>query len=430
MASGSMSYKTEIGLALFLAVAITVAIVAGRSAPKPVSEDQPPSTLLTGPGGTKAAYEVLARLGVAEERLRRPLFDLTRDARHRPALLVVVAPPLGLEPAELDQVVDFVRGGGEVVAASRGGGIALCFGWEATRNFVRFEAESLRVLPPRPGLALPRVLAYLRPVRDSAAGDSAAPRARSRSPIERLQTLRKETRCGGLSPATTDTLLTTRDGRPVILQLRYAGGGGLTLVADAGYFRNRAWRESDVPQLLVPLLTPQRRGRVSWDEYHHGNGEDVSLTAAVIRWLRGTPLGWALLQLAALGLVGLATLAVRFGPARGVIERRRRSPLEHLEALAAGLESAVGGGVDTAVALTVGGLRRRLSRAGYVPRSEIGPWLATLELALPTVRGRRAVRRLQEVITQPGGAERVLAAAQAVEDVWEDLRPPATRAAS
>src|SRR5439155_26828 len=122
MASGSMSYKTEIGLALFLAVAITVAIVAGRSAPKPLSEDQPPSTLLTGPGGTKAAYEVLARLGVAEERLRRPLFDLMRDARHRPALLVVVAPPLGLEPAELDQVVDFVRGGGEVVAASRGGG--------------------------------------------------------------------------------------------------------------------------------------------------------------------------------------------------------------------------------------------------------------------------------------------------------------------
>ncbi len=422
-----MSYKTEIGLALFLAVAITVAIVAGRSAPKPVAEDQPPSTLLTGPGGSKAAYEVLARLGVAEERLRRPLFDLARDARRRPAVLVVVAPPLGLEPAELDQVVDFVRGGGEVVAASRGGGIALCFGWEAVRNLVQFEAESLRVLPPRPGLALPRVLAYLRSVRDSAAR---APRPRSRSPTERLQSLRKETRCGGLGPATTDTLLTTRDGRPVIVRLGYAGGGGLTLVADAGYFRNRAWRESDVPRLLVPLLMPQRRGRVSWDEYHHGNGEDVSLTGAVFRWLRGTPLGWALLQLGAVALVGLATLAVRFGPARAVIERRRRSPLEHLEALAAGLESAVSGGAETAVALTVGGLRRRLSRAGYVPRGEIGPWLATLELALPTVRGRRAVRRLQAVITQPGGAERVLAAAQAVEDVWEDLRPPTPRAAS
>ena len=427
-----MSYRTEIALGLFVAVAITLAIALGRRAPRPAAEDEPPSTLLTGPGGSKAAYEVLARLGIAEERRRRPLFDLAREGRSRPALLVVVAPPLFLQTAELDQVVDFVRGGGEVVAASRGGGIALCFGWNASANVVNFEAESLRVLPPRPGLSLPRVLSYLKPATDSAqvSDSGAGRRAGSPTPVERLQKLRKETRCGGLGHATVDTLLTTRDGRPVILRLAYPGGGRVTLVAERGYFRNRAWRESDVPLLLVPLLTPQRRGRVSWDEYHHGNGEEGSLTAAVLGWLGGTPLGWALLQVAAVALVALATLAVRFGPARAVIERRRRSPLEHLEALAAGLEGAVGGGADTAVALTVGGLRRRLSRAGYVPRGDLEPWLATLELALPTTRGRRAVRQLQDAITHPGGAERVLAAAQAVEDVWEDLRPRTTRAAS
>src|SRR2546430_12202492 len=33
-------------------------------------------------------------------------------------------------------------------------------------------------------------------------------------------------------------------------------------------------------------------------------------------------------------LVALAVAAVRFGPARSAIERRRRSPLEHVEALA------------------------------------------------------------------------------------------------
>ena len=427
-----MSYRTEIGLALFLAVVIALAIALGQRAPKPAPEDEPPSTLLTGPGGSKAAYEVLARLGIAEERRRRPLFDLATQAR-RPAVLVVVAPRAALEEAELDQVVDFVRGGGEVVAASRGGGIPLCFGWDASPNVVHFEAESLRVLPPRPGLVLPPVLTTLRPARDSgAAADSAAPTPPRRTPIERLRRLRKETRCSTLTRAATDTLLVTRDGRPVIVRLRYPGGGRLTLVAEKGYFRNRAWRESDVPVVLVPLLTPapQHRGRVTWDEYHHGNGEEVSLTAAVFQWLGGTPLGWALLQLAAVALIALATLAVRFGPAQAVIERRRRSPLEHLEALAAGLESAVDGGADTAVALTVGGLRRRLSRAGFVPRGELGPWLATLELALPTARGRRAVRRLQEVITQPGGAERVLVAAQAVEDVWQDLHPSTTPAAS
>ena len=104
-----------------------------------------------------------------------------------------------------------------------------------------------------------------------------------------------------------------------------------------------------------------------------------------------------------------------------MIERRRRSPLEHLEALAAGLEGAAG--AETALRLIVSGLRRRLSRSGYIPRGETGGWLASLELATPTPRGRAAVRRLQSVTTHPGGAERVLAAAQAVEDVWQELRP-------
>src|SRR5207244_12779441 len=81
-------------------------------------------------------------------------------------------------------------------------------------------------------------------------------------------------------------------------------------------------------------------------------------------------------------------------------------------------------------ALTVSGLRRRLGRTGLLRADEQRSWLAALELALPTAAGRDAVRRLQRIITQPGGPERALAAAQAVEDVWEQLRPPTTRAAS
>jgi len=135
-----------------------------------------------------------------------------------------------------------------------------------------------------------------------------------------------------------------------------------------------------------------------------------------------------MLQLVAVLVAGLAVAAVRFGPARRSVATRRRSPLEHLEALAAGLEGAAG--VDTAVALTVSGLRRRLGRTGLLRADEQRSWLAALELALPTAAGRDAVRRLQRIITQPGGPERALAAAQAVEDVWEQLRPPTTRAAS
>src|SRR2546425_6840593 len=77
---------------------------------------------------------------------------------------------------------------------------------------------------------------------------------------------------------------------------------------------------------------------------HQRFGRGGSLTAATLAWLAGAPAGWAMLQLAAVLLVALAVAAVRFGPARRVIDVRRRSPLEHLEALAAGLEGAAGRG--------------------------------------------------------------------------------------
>jgi hypothetical protein len=49
---------------------------------------------------------------------------------------------------------------------------------------------------------------------------------------------------------------------------------------------------------------------------------------------------------------------------------------------------------------------------------------------LPSARGRAAARSLLRLRQEPDGAERVLAAAQAVEDVWQDLRPRSTQPAS
>jgi hypothetical protein len=86
--------------------------------------------------------------------------------------------------------------------------------------------------------------------------------------------------------------------------------------------------------------------------------------------------------------------------------------------------------VDTVVALTVSSLRRRLGRTGVLSPDEQRSWLSALELALPSATGRNAVRRLQRILNQPGGPERALAAAQAVEDVWLELRPAKTPIAS
>ncbi len=140
--------------------------------------------------------------------------------------------------------------------------------------------------------------------------------------------------------------------------------------------------------------------------------------------MRTAPGGWALLQLAIAAVIALGAAAVRFGPALSVIERRRRSALEHLDALAVGLERA--GGDEEAVSLIVEGLRRRLSRTGSAPRGQgrdVSAWLDSLALAARSREARDSVARLGRIMSERDGDERVLTAATAVEDVWEALRP-------
>jgi hypothetical protein len=331
-----------------------------------------------------------------------------------------------LEPAELEQVVRFVQQGGAVLAAGFGGGVTRCAGWriQPERAFDDSVPVQLRHAVGEVGAQ------HAVPLRLPRAARVLAPRSRG-GQLEGLvkrSVAQREEPCDSLVAEVRDTLVAATNGRPVVLRLHYAGGGTITLASDVGWFRNQVWRDSDVPYVVMPLLIPARRGRVVWDEHHQGFGrESQSMAAVTWDWMVHSPTGWAILQLVAVGLVWLAVTAVRFGPARSVIERRRRSPLEHLEALAAGLESSADS--DTAVQRIVAGLRRRLSRAGHVGSTDLKSWLETLALATTTPRGRGSVRRLRHLITQRGGAspERALDAAQAVEDVWEELRPRTTR---
>ncbi|HUC41524.1 MAG TPA: hypothetical protein VMR92_11850, partial [Gemmatimonadales bacterium] len=332
---------------------------------------------------------------------------------------------------EVSQVVRFIRGGGAVVAAGPGGGVTGCAGWR-TQAFVG-QQDSMAV-NVEAGLRLPQVTQVLTPLEPEEQITRAPPLESLRKGEAEDQTLGI---CKTLAPFAIDTVIAAINRRPVILRLRYRGGGTLTLVGDRRWLTNRMWRDTDVPVVALPLLTPRRErpGRVVWDEYHQGFSETkgVTLVSSTWRWMRGSPAGWAILQLCAVALLWLAMTSVRFGPAREVIERRRRSPLEHLEALGAGLESADDG--DTAVRRLVLGLRRRLSRAAPARDERASPWLEGLELATRGTKGRAAVRRLQYLLTaRDPGAEsaRVLSAAQAVEDVWEELRPrpPQTRSES
>jgi hypothetical protein len=127
------------------------------------------------------------------------------------------------------------------------------------------------------------------------------------------------------------------------------------------------------------------------------------------------------LQLAGVGVVALLAAGVRFGPVRSVIERRRRSPLEHVRALATALAAARGH--DVAVGLILQGLRRRLSPPGATLRGDIGTWLERLGPAVRTPTGRAALDTLTVVTRHPATSQDVLRAAEAADTLWKELTP-------
>src|SRR2546422_8407633 len=151
-----MSRRTELWWVLLLAGAVTVAAIAGlRRGTPPPDVDSRTAAFLRGPRGSKALYEVLARLRFPVERRRAPLFELTRATARRPAVLLVLGPVIPLLPAELAQVARFAHTGGSVVAAAGGGGIARCAGWRPRHAPSPFLDDTIGVLPPRPGPPAP-----------------------------------------------------------------------------------------------------------------------------------------------------------------------------------------------------------------------------------------------------------------------------------
>ena len=399
-----MHPRTELalGTAVVVALAVAAGVVGARRA-RVTDADARRSTFLAGPSGARGYAEALERLGVSVESFRRPTaaFDTIATTRTLVAFLGPsreLAPRDGLEIAGLPS--DLLLAGPGAAAAFR------CLGYDVRPRL----RDSLELVPP-PGAErrpFPRVRAVLAPRAARAWVDSTD--AEDGAPVA----------CTAPTARTVDTLLRTAGGRLVALRAALDDGRTVTLVADDRLFSNRALRETGAGPFALGLVVP-RYDRVLVDEYHHGFDASRSLGGAAWDWTVRSPWGWAVLQLAAVGVLALLAAGVRFGPIRSGIERRRRSPLEHVRALATALAAARGH--DVAVGLIVQGLRRRLSRAGRASRGESGPWLDGLAPAIRTPRGREALETLTTISRRPASAQDVLQAAHAVETLWEELTP-------
>jgi hypothetical protein len=98
-----------------------------------------------------------------------------------------------------------------------------------------------------------------------------------------------------------------------------------------------------------------------FDEYHQGYGDQPGTIKGIVRYLGRTSSGHLVLQVAGAGLVLLLALGPRLLPPRATERIERRSPLEHVDALARAYRAV--GATRTATSRLVHGVRRRVEHA-------------------------------------------------------------------
>jgi len=399
-----------VGLGIFAILAAGAAALGSRQRGQP-DFDPRRSTFLTGPDGARGYADALERLGVRVERFRRRPMELrrVRDLGNA-TVLAVIGPTEEIDPLEAGAIAEFGKRHDLLLAGNGAEAAIRCYGYIV-------ETRLHPVLAVMPGQRMAasdlRVWAVLA---------RAQPRAR-RTPVAWDD--QDYAVCDPPTVLRADTLLRTVGGRVVALRLEISGGRAVTLVADDLLFSNRALRSSSAGPFALRLVAG-RYDRIFFDEYHNGFGPSGSLAGSVLDWSTRSPWGWAGWQLAAIGLLALAAAGVRFGPVRPSLERRRRSSLEHVRALATVLSAARGH--DLAIRLMVQGLRRRLSRhphagseAGF--RADPRLWLSDVARRARSARARAALESLGALTARHQNGEGVLRAANVVEDVWEDLKP-------
>ncbi len=409
---GRLRPRTEVLVAVTALAAVgIVAAALGQRQNRAPGRDPRHSIFLAGPAGTRGLADALRRLGTRVIPWRQRLERLAGDTSvaGRKLVFAELDPYHPLDLVEAESLVEFAAGSGDLLLAGRGSAAAMaCYGYGIERR----SGDTIPLFRPGGSPDAPATHAtdvVLASRTDTVVVDSSDTHAGVTS------------RCEVLPPEAVDTLLLAPGGRVAALRLAYdSGATHITLVAPGDLFSNARLRAGS--DGVAPLRLLADDYDVVWvDEYNQGFAAGGNLLGAVVAWSRHAPAGWVLWQLILVGLVALAVAAVRFGPVQARIEPGRRAASEHVHALAAALAAARGG--DVAVALMVRGLRRRLAAGGSAPASPPREWLGRVREHARTPRARAAVDRLLTLTRgRPDGSD-VLAAANAVEDVWEDLTP-------
>ncbi len=401
-----MRPRTELALAcgaFFLLLLLAVA--TGRRTN--ISTDQRASSTVTGPTGTRALAEVFEATGGRVTRWTRRLQRLD-SARATGATIVVMQPVVALSAEDALHLLELQQAGTHLLVTGGNTGVLLrCLGYDVD---VRVR-DSARVRGPsgRERVGTWTTLVTVPDTARTIVGDMG----------ERVA-------CPSLAAAPPEPLLrTTDDSLVAVIMSGTDGSGSITVLATPSLLSNRGLQTTEIPEFLVGAMRA-RSDHLIFDEFHQSSGGGGgSMATVALAWSATNPLGWMMWQLLIVGLLAFLATGLRFGPVRARIERQRRSPLEHVKALATALGASKGH--DVAVAALVRGLRRRLAAtSGEARRRGLGrdTWRAWLD-ALPQRMTDPAQRALAERLVRlgaPGQTDAaVYTAAHTVEDVWEAL---------
>ncbi|HEX6369559.1 MAG TPA: DUF4350 domain-containing protein [Longimicrobium sp.] len=352
-------------VALLLAIIVLLSALAGRQAANDDSGDPRASTFVRSPGGLAALYWTLEELDLPVARRTEPL--LHADSLR--GTLAVVAPIRGLSEEETSIVVEHVRGGGTLLFVATG----YDYGGPA------YDSLGLR----------PVLLSGVNPLMGDDRAASPRPH-RWTEGVARVDGFRRGFRrnSAALGQKGVETLLAV-DSIPVAITWPL-GRGRVIAFADAHPLANGRLKESGAAHLLARAFA-EARDTVFFDEYHQGFTGDGSLLAGTVKMVRRFASGPMALQLLAVAALLLWAGARRFGAPLQPPPARRRSPLEHVEALAGAYRQA--GARRTVRRLLLAGMARRLGRRAPPDESAAGEMLERMARQSPA--GRDAAVELE-----------------------------------
>lgn len=279
------------------------------------------SSYATGAGGIRALYDVLSRMGYPVSRNDKPLTSRLDSA----ATYMVIQPAQPLTSIEQTRLIAAVRNGATVVISAGHDDLTDSLGFKLSRPpygiFTLGRTVVVNGNPPAPTTTDPRdLLPAALPISATVA---------STQKSGNVVFLRINYKSD--SSAITSLVI----GHPV-------GRGYAIAFAPPEIVTNQLLRDPRAAIAMVRALevagtatdSPNRRHRIIFDEYHHGFGSHANMPDAVARALIQTPLGRVTIEIVIASLILLLAYGVRPLAPVPMPATSRRSPLEHVAALA------------------------------------------------------------------------------------------------